>query len=186
MSNKQKAEQIFREQFDKALPISKSSDSKKFFDEWKIDNQYEYNSVIIPSIVQALEMKDEIKFGVMKAGEPGAGGYDLNNLPVSEKHLNDAMRYIQNPTIKDSLRVQPGQKLKDGDWFEGGTVDQYKELLEIEGHNHPIGINNVTKLYFMIGHIVFSDPFLDSTEHKETRYSFPDFKQLCENTFGDV
>ncbi len=86
--------------------------------------------------------------------------------------------------------ITPGQKLQDGDFFKGGTNEQYKELLVIENfpgtnyHRHCFtdgGITCVKGWIFDLELVALKD----GRTNLKTEYSFPDFKQLCENTFGN-
>jgi hypothetical protein len=84
--------------------------------------------------------------------------------------------------------IEQGQKLKDGDYFEGGTVEQYNDLLYIE--------NDTTTARITASLIESITAYLDDgnkeylnhgcAESNKTEYSFEAFRQLCENTFGDV
>lgn len=86
--------------------------------------------------------------------------------------------------------IKPGQKLKEGDYFQGGTREQYEELLQIEGvntnpnyPNHCVSNNGVVCGYgFDLNEGLF---YIGEFRNKcKTEYDFSDFKQLCENTFG--
>lgn len=79
--------------------------------------------------------------------------------------------------------IKPGQKLKEGDFVKDVTKEQFDELIAIE--------NDEVKLDFEEGLGIACQSWLDSDmltyafdDLIKTEYDFPDFKQLCENTFG--
>lgn len=78
--------------------------------------------------------------------------------------------------------IQPGQKLKEGDWCEV-TTESAKVLFEIEGFiSYEFYIQKCVE-----NGICFNENELfvaDEPEDKKTEHTFPDFRQLCENTFG--
>ncbi len=81
--------------------------------------------------------------------------------------------------------IQPGQKLKEDDYVSKFTLEQAIEILEIEHEkvgSYPHACLQ-EKLIVFQGDGLFCNVFDDS--RLITEYSFPDFKQLCENTFGD-
>lgn len=86
-----------------------------------------------------------------------------------------------------TTQITPGQTLKDGDYFEGGTVEQYQELMNIDGgfkKDHLEEINGQRPLYFTSSSfLVFR--YRNGRFGLKQKYSFEAFKELCENTFGD-
>lgn len=85
--------------------------------------------------------------------------------------------------------IQPGQKLKDGDYFIPQNISQlisislcakvgtnwYKEEFLDEMY-----VMNIIPTYFSRFHKVIGG---DNRTFGKTEYDFPDFKQLCINTF---
>ena len=78
--------------------------------------------------------------------------------------------------------IQPGQKLKDGDFVKNLAKEQFDELILIE--------NDEVKLDFEEGLGIACQSWLGDNmltytfdDLIKTEYSFPDFKQLCINTF---
>lgn len=89
--------------------------------------------------------------------------------------------------------IQPGQKLKEGDYFQGGTKEQYLELLKIDGQEQvnfthddeaKIAFENYDGLIFDPNYRLQYLSFDSEEDNTITEYTFTDFKQLCENTFG--
>jgi hypothetical protein len=86
--------------------------------------------------------------------------------------------------------ITPGQKLTDGDCFRNGTKDQYIQLLEIE---RPLHAENKLDALLCVGTTSYDGLYYNGIENLftskggkyKTEYDFPDFKQLCENTFGN-
>ena len=85
--------------------------------------------------------------------------------------------------------IKPWQKLSEGDFFLGGTIEQYEELLAIEGvntnpnyANHCVSNKGIICGYgFDLNEGLF---YIGEFRNKlKQEYDFPDFKQLCENTF---
>lgn len=75
--------------------------------------------------------------------------------------------------------IQPGQKLRDGDWCVDMTDFERLELC------HEFGVT-----YMPDKIILFREQYgIFNAKHWvskcKTEYNFADFKQLCENTFGD-
>ena len=86
--------------------------------------------------------------------------------------------------------IKPGQKLSEGDYFRGGTLEQYEELLEIEAFPRDDyakyclsdnGIVVVTGWIFDVELVGLND----GNTNPVTQYAFPEFKALCENTFNN-
>lgn len=153
---KQKAEQIFRNKYE---DIMIHGDIECF----KKDFETVYNGIIIPSIVQALE--DQNQTITDEKGNPVTfwGG-------LSKKHVS---------------KIQPGQKLKDGDYFEGGTAEQYEQLFIIENVITGQGVKVFSNHCIDYNQIVFESGDLNWNSKAVTKYSLEDFRQLCINTFGD-
>jgi|GEM_PF-6784817 len=78
--------------------------------------------------------------------------------------------------------ITQGQKLKDGDCIYGLTEQQAKELLEITIDDWNIDENLLEGLVF--NGLCLFPVYIDYCSELE-EYSFPDFKTLCENTFGN-
>ena len=75
--------------------------------------------------------------------------------------------------------IAKGQKLKEGDYTKV-SFEQANELWRFE-YGYELNIYNVRV-------IKMADRLTYSTHHNfvgETQYDFPDFKQLCENTFNN-
>ncbi len=86
--------------------------------------------------------------------------------------------------------ITQGQKLKDGDYFIPETVEQLVSI-SLCGH---VGMNwyvkeflqeNFDNKYYPYYSQRFEMILSNSSELPfcKTEYDFPDFKQLCENTF---
>lgn len=83
--------------------------------------------------------------------------------------------------------IQPGQKLKEGDWHKPMSESEAKEILDTMKIKYndwypkscaENGIHYHKRSLWEVSH----DPkYLD----KSKEYNFADFRQLCENTFGD-
>lgn len=80
--------------------------------------------------------------------------------------------------------IEEGQKLKDGDYFKGGTIQQYQELLNIENDSYMITASVMTSC--LADSYIDGEIFLNhgNYSNNKNQYSFEAFKQLCENTFG--
>jgi len=79
--------------------------------------------------------------------------------------------------------ITPRQKLTDGDYTIGLTKHQCIELFQIDGY---VPYEYYTIKCMQHG-IMFQANELfvaDEPDENTTEYDFPDFKQLCENTFG--
>lgn len=78
--------------------------------------------------------------------------------------------------------IQPGQKLKEGDYVVNIKREQ-SDFIQIFYANHLPPIHNTTKGFGF----VFNNGELVNHSHGEkiTNHDFADFRQLCENTFGD-
>lgn len=76
--------------------------------------------------------------------------------------------------------IQPGQKLKEGDYTRCNSI-QANELSQIEKS----GYFNECPMFGVVydGEILMPYDISWCVELEE--YNFSDFKQLCENTFGD-
>lgn len=88
--------------------------------------------------------------------------------------------------------IKPGQKLKEGDYFQGGTVEQYYELFKTDGFVQD-GMDTweeANRCFNDWGGIIYDPNYklqylrLSTEKIDITEHTFPDFKQLCENTFG--
>lgn len=82
--------------------------------------------------------------------------------------------------------IQPGQKLRDGDYCKDLTEDQAKELTQIDHTGFP---EEYEKLMSENG-VKFNESrnglfSINDSSYIETEYNFADFRQLCVNTFGD-
>lgn len=81
--------------------------------------------------------------------------------------------------------IEPGQKLRDGDFVRGINQRQARELLRMDGHsysrNYPKRMERFGAMYLSSEHKVFA---IEIVPLVKTEYPFPDFKQLCINTFG--
>lgn len=83
--------------------------------------------------------------------------------------------------------IQPGQKLKEGDYCKILTTEQSRELLEIESPGHEDNEHNSNMCYsekwngFYFNGIELL--FVSKGARHKTKYNFADFRQLCENTF---
>ena len=79
--------------------------------------------------------------------------------------------------------IKPGQKLAEGDYnllSPDKPNQQCKEILEACNMN-----NRGTVSFVIIGTVVyFGKRTLSNHEKCVKEHTFPDFKQLCENTFG--
>ena len=82
--------------------------------------------------------------------------------------------------------IQPRQKLKEGDFCKNLTEDQARELMQIdhtgfpEGYEKLIVENGVVFIEHCNG--IFS---IENPDDLGAKHTFPDFRKLCENTFGD-
>lgn len=76
--------------------------------------------------------------------------------------------------------IQPGQKLKEGDYTRVKSVD---ESITLEKFYHGRYVPNDVPVYFKEG-FGLSITYRNSNKCRSF-YNFADFKQLCENTFGD-
>lgn len=81
-------------------------------------------------------------------------------------------------------KIQPGQKLSEGDYCYPMTKDQFNELIAIENDKIRLEFDEGDGITF---ELYLEDPFLGFFDAKRSKveYSFPDFKQLCINTFKD-
>lgn len=80
---------------------------------------------------------------------------------------------------KASNMIAQGQKLKDGDFVCELDNNQRIELEVFTNEQIPSGRN----VYYSAN---TKSLIIDRMEMRsETQYDFPDFKQLCINTFGD-
>lgn len=77
------------------------------------------------------------------------------------------------------------EKLKHGDYVEGLTEEQYKELLDIENYQYPemypaycLSSGGIVNVHGELFHID------DGKTPMIREYDFPTFKQKCINTFG--
>lgn len=77
--------------------------------------------------------------------------------------------------------ITPGQKLQDGDYVKGLTLEEWDELIEIlDSPVYPIFDYSLNR-----GMMFGQKTLLHFDYDKIVRnYQFSDFKQLCENTFG--
>lgn len=163
---KQQAEQIFAEKLEKAYSDFgfPKSHSKCLLDEWikKRENKDLLEQVIIPSIVQALEMITD------------------------EDILFDHVIETLNPASK----IQPGQKLKEGDYFVPESIDQLKQIRDVAKVGYNWQNDSFLELSFRMepyyserfDQVIFNSGQLNFAK---TEYTFADFRQLCVNTFGD-
>lgn len=84
-------------------------------------------------------------------------------------------------------QIEEGQKLKDWDYFEGGTEEQYKEILNLDhsfssGYDWSEEIQLKKPIYFFKSELVFD--IVGCIDSSDKKYSFEAYKQLCINTFG--
>ena len=70
------------------------------------------------------------------------------------------------------------EKLKNGDYCENLTKEQFEELIDIEGHNVKSTYSTDFKTLGFDGEGLYNFLF-----DKTTLLSFDDFKQRCINTF---
>lgn len=88
-------------------------------------------------------------------------------------------------TFKPKQMIQPGQKLKEGDFVKDITGEQAKELMEIDHTGFPEGyeilISKNGVKYWESWNGLFA---INDSSYIETEYNFTDFKQLCDNTFN--
>lgn len=164
-----RAKQIFEEKYIDSLGgIEKCLDAKFQCNSWKRNNISVYTNVILPSIVQALSESTSAEIA-----------------QVQFEEINDGKMVIGCGT---ESKIQPGQKLKDGDCFVGGTVDQYHEIYNIEKPGHPeinfadaqTVMNDHTGVYYSAEqeYLIFAGKC-----DGKTKYSFQDYVELCKNTF---
>ena len=79
--------------------------------------------------------------------------------------------------------IQPGQKLQEGDYVKGITPSQAVEILKKDRMQYGEGYENTCSLEGIVYYDnMLSAPFSD--DELITEHTFPDFRQLCENTFG--
>lgn len=86
--------------------------------------------------------------------------------------------------------IKSGQKLSEGDFFQGGTVDQYKELFQIsdpecQEHLHLFLSQCALRHGYISCFISYNKLVIGGKPNtRKTEYFFKDFKQLCKNTFN--
>lgn len=174
-----RAKQIFEEKYIESLGgIEKCLDAKFQCNGWKRNNISVYTNVILPSIVQALSESTSAENAPVQVAE------NSSDTDQNEKTMDKIYSFVSE-LDKPESKIQPGQKLNEGDWCFINSRLKASQLFELEGIGEGF-IDFHSDQAYEYGIILYTHGTLGYNHIRgtlKTKHPFTDFKQLCKNTF---